>query len=218
MPELSAKEYMKQMNRKQKISYIWEYYKLPIIVALIVIIAIPFTIYEHKSKEINMLSLTLIGNSIDIEKQKELADTLTSQFVQNESTDSRKRAYIDFMPLGLINGQETLSYEYVQKFITYMGAGELDVVIMTEDMFESYASDGVFLSLDYINIPQGKGYEALSATDENGTTYTAGIRLDSKNNIFSSIGYDYQGKVICIISNTGHREKAEMLVQWMVNQ
>lgn len=219
MPELSSKEYMKQMNRKQKISYIWEYYKLPIIAALIVIIAIPVIIHEHKTRNVYELSLTLIGNSIDMEKQDELADTITSQFVQESSSDSRKKASIDFMPLQLVNGEESLSYEYIQKLTTYMGAGQMDVVIMSEDMFESYASDGIFLSLEDIDVPQGKGYEVLSATDEeSGETYAAGIRLGSENSILDDIGYDYQGRVICIILNTSHKEKAKQLVQWIINQ
>ena len=220
MPELKPEEYMEQMNSKQKLSYIWEYYKLPIIAVLIAIVAVSYFIYEQKTKDIYVLDVMLIGDSMEYDKQQELSDTITEQFVREYSSNSREKANVEFVPVTIDNGQRSLSYEYVQKLMACMAAGQLDVMVMDESIYQSYAEQGAFLNLEELGIviPQGKGDEVIEAKDEDGKAYTAGIRFDSGDGILSAVGFDSKDKIICVSVNTNHKETSGKVVQWLINQ
>ena len=107
----------------------------------------------------------------------------------------------------------------MQKFIANISVGELDVVILDKSMLESFVKQDIFLRLD--NISQldlasikNEKLEA-SGSDNNKAVYAINAE-DIK--MFKDMGFDTHNKVIGIISTCKQKDKAILVLKWLLNR
>ena len=106
----------------------------------------------------------------------------------------------------------------MQKFIAKISVSELDVVILDKGMFDSFIKQDIFSRLDNINqldlasIKNGK-LEA-SGSDNNKAVYAVNAE-DIK--IFKDMGFDTKNMVIGIISSCKQKDKAALVIKWLLN-
>lgn len=132
----------KDMNRKEKWGYFWEYYKIHVIVTVIVIIAVTSIIhavvtdkpYAFYGMMIN--AMVLDGSSVeeDFSKYAEIDAGTYDCFIDTTST------------LSLTSSSE---YELAtaQKLIALVQTKELDVVTINSSLFSNYAGNEMFADL-----------------------------------------------------------------------
>ena len=206
------------MSKKKKAEYIWEYYKLHIVGVLLLICIIGSTIHGQITKIDYVFNLTMLGNTVDTTKTNELSTLLTSVVVNDG--DTKKQASVSNMSLGSSNDADpSISSQYMQKFVAQMSVGELDVVILDKDMFESFVKQDMFLRLDNISqldLASIKNEKIkASASDNNKAVYA----IDVENiKLFKDMGFDTTNKVIGIITSTKQKNNSALVLKWLLNK
>lgn len=209
---------LKNMTRKKKAEYIWEYYKLHIIGTLAVICIIISTIHAQITKPDYVFTLTMLGNIVDTNKTTNLETLLTKVVVKDGS--SRKQARVETLPLdGSNNADSQISSQYMQKFSAQISVGELDVVVLNKTMFKTFSKDDIFLRLDNIsglNLASLKGETIKTiGSDKKNAVYA----IDAKDiAVLKNIGFDTKDKVIGIIRSTKQKYNSILVLKWLLSK
>lgn len=207
---------LKGMSKKKKAEYIWEYYKLHIIGTLAVIAIIISLIHGQITKIDYVFNLTLLGNIVDSNKMTSLEKELTSVVVSDG--DPKKQATVGNFSIDSTNGGgDPMAGQYMQKFIAQMSVGELDVVILDKDMYESFVKQDMFLKLDNISeldLASIKS-EKLEASGSDNIKAVYAINASDIKKI-KDIGFDTKNKVIGIIGSCKHIDNATLVLKWLL--
>jgi len=209
---------LKGMSKKKKVEYIWEYYKLHIIGVLVVICIIASLVHGQITKVDYVFNLTMLGNTVDTNKMTDLETQLTKIVVSNG--DKKKAATIGNMSLGGSNSSDpTMSSQYMQKFVAQLSVGELDVVILDKDLFESFAKQNMFLRLDKISGLDMNSIKAEKIEVAGEDKVNAVYAINAKDiKAFKDVGFDTTNKVIGIISTTKQKTNSALVLTWLLNK
>ena len=121
------KEKLKEMSGRQKLEYLWMYYKVwllvPIGIALLVWVGV--TMYRSKTEEVllNVVVADGIGSSYD-EVEQELKDRIQAD--GNNQTGKFN------------NSLSAATYQGEMAFTTLVAAESIDVVVCPEEFYEEY--------------------------------------------------------------------------------
>lgn len=208
---------LKNMCKREKAEYIWEYYKLHLIAALTIVYIVGSSLYIQITKVEYVFNLTLVGSVIDENKKADLQNQLTN--LVGKVGDKKKQAYIDVIPLDSAGNNEPISNQYMQKLITKLSVGELDIVTLDKNIFKSLVKQDAFLRLDNIegldlNSIKNENIE-VSASDTNKAVY--GISAENIK-VFKDMGFDTHNKVIGIVASSKQKDKAVMVFKWLSNK
>ncbi len=175
---------VKDMPLSGKISYIWDYYKLPIIIGIFVIIFIAVFIQDW------------IGNNKPVYLDAVALNTILDyDYDSDMATDLAKYAGIDPKEYRVVidtsmqidlerNTQIGMASE--QKMLALFTAGEIDVMMAPEAVANFYAAEGAFsdvrtiLSDDEIKALTDAGYPLYYTTYE-GQTFPAGFYISNSD-------------------------------------
>ena len=81
--EISIKEKFKALSPKEKYSYIWEYYKMHIIITLLCIVGLASFIHTMMTKKSTYCNITYYNSYIDQNQLYSLRDTLNDILIEN---------------------------------------------------------------------------------------------------------------------------------------
>lgn len=191
----------KNMNRQQKIDYIWTYYKWWIIGAIIVIVSVISVINTVKdnSKPEYLGAIFLNSKNSSNSAQCTLEKEFLAAYGMEEKDYKSGFDYVTYLDDNYGN-QASLAGQV--KLVSLYSAGQLDIVTGNESVMSGPGDPGGYAKLEEI-LPEGmlddlkdKGYEFYyytekvyeegSVPDENGyrpytdgETYLAGIYLDN---------------------------------------
>ena len=207
---------LKVMKRKEKVEYIWDYYKIHIIISLIVLICIVSFIHGQVTKINYEFNLTIIGSRIDQDKIDKFEKALTPIVIKNPS--KRQSAQIEVMPItSLTSGKESSASQYMQKYAAEIGANVIDVVILDKTDFEAFEKQGGFLKLDNmkgIDLTAIKA-EKLEGKPTDGEQGVYGIDLNG-NKVLEDLGVDTKDKILCIQATSKQKENSILAVKWIL--
>ncbi|ERI94422.1 hypothetical protein HMPREF1982_01058 [Clostridiales bacterium oral taxon 876 str. F0540] len=192
---------LKKMNRKEKIEYIWDYYKIHIIATLIAIFALSSFIYSYVTKVEYVFNLTILCNEMDESTRANLEKQITNYVVLKG--EKRKQAVVEVMPITDTSNPSPMTAQYMQKFMAKLAAGEIDLVIFDKSMIETYTKQEALLKLDDIVNDSAKGGYTVSADN---------IK------ILKDAGFNTKDKVVGIMSSSRQKEKAVSVLNWMINR
>lgn len=146
----TKKEQWKQLHSKQKIQYVWDYYKFPIAVCFIFLYIIGYTIYGHFSKNDIILYTALVNVSIGDQVNTQLSDG----FINFIDADSSKNDVQLYTGLYLTNDRGDPNHEYTYasriKIIASIDGEQLDIVLMNKEAFDTFSSNGYLCNLEYL--------------------------------------------------------------------
>jgi hypothetical protein len=206
---------LKNMTNKEKAEYIWDYYKLHIMGVLILIFVVGSFIHGQVIKIDYEFKITLLGSISDEKKIDDFEKQLTSLVVKEG--ERKKEALVDVIPLeGADSG---LSSMYMQKFIAELSGGGLDIVVLDKNLFKTFVEQGVFSRLDNIveldltAVKEGK-IEAVG--DDSERAIFALEASDIKR--LQEAGFNTQNKVIGIVESTKQKDKAVMVLKWILSK
>jgi len=204
---------LKNMSKKKKVEYIWEYYKLHIIGVLAITFMVGSLIYSQVTKVDCVFNLTIIGNMVEGDKRADLEKQLTSVVVKEG--DKKKQALVEFIP----QDGSVMSNQNMQKFIASLSVGEIDVVILDKHIFESLVRQDAFSQLDNItqlDLDSVKNERIkASGIDNNRAIYA----MDAENvKTLKDMGFDTTNKVISIATSCKQKDKAALVIKWMLNR
>ncbi|WP_139905395.1 hypothetical protein [Clostridium thermarum] len=212
--KLAAKELASKLTKKQKAEYIWQYYKLHIIVALFVIICIISLVVGKINEKDNLLNVTVYGAGINIDNFEKLSEKAYEELIDDKhKTD---------MLMSFENSSGATSYMSNQKITVQMAAGELDVLILSKSEFELLASNGAFIDINELSglfseTSEKLNYVLYKVPEADTTEKAYGIDL-SNFAIFDELQYSEKDPVLTVLSNSERKEMAAKFIEWLYNQ
>jgi hypothetical protein len=202
---------LKNMSRKEKIEYIWDYYKLHIIGVVLLVFFIGSFVYGQLTKVEYVSNLTIIGSSANQTKLGELEKKLTALVVKEG--EKRRQAMVEFAPAD----KSGLSYEFTQRFVVRVAAGEIGVVVLDKSLYEDLIKQGMFLKLDNLNelnLSSIKSSKLEGSTGEQGKgIYAVSVE---ENETLKDLGYDTTNKVMGIIPSTKQKSNDIKVFKWLL--
>jgi hypothetical protein len=130
---------LKTMSTKERIEYIWEYYKLPIILTLFSILFIGYLASSFFSEEESFLNIMVVDRG-----QSEEFNSLIAK-LNEETTDQKFR--VDY----IIHSSENLgseSYAQVQKMFANIATGSVDMMIVDQEFFDELMEQQAFTPIN----------------------------------------------------------------------
>lgn len=216
MEQLHVKEKVKNMTTKQKIGYYVYYYKFhALIVVVIAAIVISSIVSAYQSKK-PVLNVTLMGSYVNYDKKDQVSDKVNKALV-TASERKKKEILINFLSKS-DKQDEQMDAIMVQKIAAEVDSKSLDILVLDNEHFNSYAKQGMFKKLTSIS-----KFKNLDIKDSDLVKYqdaktnkeeVYGINADSIPGI-KATGFDTNGKVLCIISNSKNVSTALRFIDFM---
>lgn len=144
----TEKEKWNNLNIKGKIQYIFDYYKLPIIVILIVLYIIGYSVHRYTSHKDIILHTALIN----IAPSEELTLQLSDEFMKYADTDSSVCTFQLHTGWYLTDDPSSEYLEYTaatrMKILASIDNEQLDVVLMNQEAFDAFSQNGYLYNLE----------------------------------------------------------------------
>ena len=156
----NTKKIFRTGTKKQKLEYIWDYYKWHILVTVLVLCFIRQTLYTNTTAKTYVLQGVFLNNTADSDDIYELEN----DFLQKFPIDSSKEAvFFDsslfYIPSGN-NEVAVSSYETIQVLMARMSAGDVDFMLGDTSTLIEFAYNQYFYDLsDVLSDEQYKKYE-----------------------------------------------------------
>lgn len=210
MDEKKPKEIIREELRKlseltwgQRLGYIWDYYK-PLMAAVLVVIflvCMGVTMYRNSQIE-HLLNVYLINsNYLEID-----TDAMTAEFAdQIGGLKAKQEILID--PTLQLSAESQSQYDVANqvKSVALLSAGDMDVVLMDEEVFENYQKQGYLMNLEeilteeqmevwkelkvYREVPSEEETDLFAGLDSE-TEADAAVQTDSETEMNSAVQTD----------------------------
>lgn len=183
-PEASGKEEqkwsVKDVHGAAKIGYIWEYYKLPIVIGCIFLYIASYMLHGYLTHKDTVLSAALVNVTNVISSEE-----LSTDFLNYLDTDVRKNEVVLYEGLYLTDDETSPDYGYVYASntkITASIAGQLlDVVLMDRKAFDILAQRGYLCNIEEFLVQKDPDlYEELRSDLVSNTVILEDNALDAQ--------------------------------------
>ncbi|MCM1283635.1 MAG: hypothetical protein NC180_07650 [Muribaculaceae bacterium] len=214
--ERTERQKLSEMNRKQKLDYIFEYYGLTIAAVVLLVFAASFLLVHfltNKETAFSVVAVNATEHSATVaNEESHYASLLSSCGIDPESVRVNISSDIGVSP----DPNDSASEGNVQTIQTWFMAGAVDAFFADEDFFYSLAEFDYFSDLsDYL--PE----EVLSAQEDNivyaksvetEAVYPAGVRLSADNAWLADSGWYADGAVLGIAEGAAHKDVAAAFI------
>lgn len=206
----------KEMTPAQKRSYLWDYWRIPALVVIVVAVFLISLIHSMVTAEEMMLSVTMVDSG---------DDTSFTAYVEQYADENgipRDQLVIGDIVVGSSATGGGASSQAGMAFYVRLQGGSEDVVIMPEEVFLEYGSGGYFLDLtDVVPLEwQEKLIQAEQRYDEMEETQpepvACGIYMRDIPGM-PDTPY-YENAVIAISYNPDHPETAEAFLNSLLKK
>lgn len=208
--EISLKETSKSLSGKNKIEFIYDYYKLPIIGTLLAIIVITYMTYSFITKQNIYCNITYYGSTINTDNFNKLKDTLNENILGN---DKKSTIFTDSL-LITANSNYGDDPATTQTFAVKLAANEIDILLVEKNNFQYFAANNMLLdlnSLDGFNSLNISKEDLVTAKDQSENSNLYGIKVDNLN-LLKNCGIDNENTILSIaISSNRHEEVIKVL-------
>lgn len=185
----SSIECLKHLHGRKKIQYIWDYYKLPIVVFLIFLYIVSYTLYGHFSKKEPLLYTGLVN----ISAGEQLSGELNRGFIDSLDVNASRTDLKLYTGLHLTADPHNPNYEYTYasriKIIASVDDEQLDILLMNREAFDAFSQSGYLSNME--ELLQDTDPEALSGLKEYLVTNTV-ILEDNADDMELDSSLSYQ--------------------------
>ncbi len=201
------------LNRKQKIEYIWDYYKLHIIAGCVGLIVLIYTlnafIFNPPPKSI--FNVAIMGNQVDMTKTEDLSKELEHVLLGEDVKSSVVTVEAYFMDAENANPNMVMASS--AKFMANLQENMIDIFIIDENQFKELNKAGIYMELDKVLDQKTLEQYEDSLVRINNKIY--GIDISS-NPALSKLIFGEEKNIISIYVNTQHLEDSLKIYQWFL--
>lgn len=202
------KNYIKGMSTKQKIEYIYEYYKIQIIAVILVVFFIGYFIHLQVTRVDEIFNITFMGY-FDDTKKTDLQDEITK--LLGKAPGGKSQATVNFLPMVNINGDNSA---IEQKLYVETATNQLDLLVMDKAYFDRYSKLNMFNRLDII--PQLDAMREKSKSLNRDVPYGK-YGWNIKNNpIIKAIRLNNDDEIIGIVTSSKRTAQSEKVLEWIL--
>ncbi len=222
-----AKVDWKNLSGKKKAEYIWDYYKIHILVGILVLSLGVYSVVKivtHRDPLMSVIMLNCEKQSLDSQSVFEPFLTQWGYEVYPQAVKCHNN--FTFREEG---GSDTAVFEsnlmeyaqLKQAYFALLYTKEYDIVMGNGPVFNETADGGAFADLREILSEESlETYaEYLIYTDEEGTVekYPCGIQLNGDNNWLAENGL-YQSCSVGVLKNAPNSEISARMIQYLLNE
>lgn len=212
------KKKLKEMTFKKKCEYIWEYYKVHIIVTLIFILfssSLGYSIYQNVKYD-DILTSAIINNSMSDENRNYISNGFAEYYELDK--ESETLLFDDTFHIDLDTPNES-TYASTQKFAAMVAAKSMDTTIADISFFENYADEGTFYDLSTL-LPEDLYAELENylyyTKDEEGKEKPFGLNLSSSH-LVKGAGLYINPPILSVVINSKHPDVAIEFIKYAFN-
>ena len=144
------------MGPREKAGYIFDYYKLPILLALVALVILSATVHRLLTRKETALYLGLVNVAVG----DRLEEQLTTGYLENLGLREKKHQVYVYSALYLSDDPAAENHEYAYasrlKVLAAVNAKQLDVVLMNREGYDLLSQSGYLLDLTGL-LPEGAG-------------------------------------------------------------
>ncbi|NYE06531.1 hypothetical protein F4694_003311 [Bacillus niacini] len=188
----NIKAILAPMSPKERIAYIWDYYKFHIIGTIVAIILLLSLISSIGEKKEVVLNMTIIGQGVNPEGVVQLQEQLTNKLVQDKGDEEVSVQHLTYNKTSM----DEASRAGIQKMSAEISLGAIDVMIVEKELFEEISSQNALLALN-----EFKGANKLLPSDEK----VYGIST-SDIQLLAPLALD-ENEMLCVPSTTKNLKK-----------
>lgn len=141
---------LKDVHGREKIGYIWEYYKLPIVAAGIFLYVAGYMIYGSATHKDTILYTALVNVSAG----EAFAEELSIGFLDYTGADAGKEEVGLYKELYLVEEPEAMNHEYAYasntKIVAAIAGNTMDVVLMDQRAFDIFSNRGYLCNMEQL--------------------------------------------------------------------
>ena len=137
---------LKEMDSRQKLQYIWDYYKAPLIIALLVIYALAAFIHNRLTYKPTVFNLVLIDSSVTDLINESLLDGYAEYNKNFNPGKEQLSLRADYNTADLDQG----FYSNRQKLMMEYGSGTIDATLAPKAAIEELAPNQAFADLSAV--------------------------------------------------------------------
>lgn len=143
----ARRDAFREMRAADKADYIYTYYKLPIVLALIALWLVCSTVYRQITKK----EVVLYSAHINVSVGDDLERQLDAEFISATGADPRKAEVYLYRGLYLSDNASTENHQYGYasrlKLLAAIEAKQLDVVLMNQEAYDILSQNEYLLDL-----------------------------------------------------------------------
>ncbi|SHO54067.1 hypothetical protein [Anaerocolumna xylanovorans] len=215
--EKSEKQKLKEMNFKEKVSYLKDYYLTKTLIGLVALGLAAYFIYTVVTpKPETLLDAAIVNYAFSDGAIDKVHEDLNKLLVK----DPKKENIMVDASFYLGDGSNPSEFTIgsMQKLQTFMSTGEIDVIIAPESVFQTYATADFLSKLTDV-LPT----ELLttlsdsifnSATDNNAVSGAYGIYLDNTA-LFKDLSIASDRPVLGILVNSKHQDNGVAFIKYL---
>lgn len=191
MNEKTVKENLSSMTFKEKLDYLLYYYKVHVIVFILIIAAIGSFIYTEATKKSIYLDISYLGGYISEETSQNIQSSIEDILIPGD-----EKNIVQINSFGLENGGD------ITKVQASIAAHEIDIAIMNKENFEKYYQAELFLDLNSIS-----DFSSLDISDDSLVKRDNGVYGIKVSNLDIFNKLDAGDNILVVISNTENIDK-----------
>ena len=142
------RETFKALHGRQKLQYVWDYYKLPLAVLCIFLYVIGYILDGPLTHKETLLCTALVNVSAG----EALTEQLNTGFLDFTGANRQKEQLELYTGLYLTDDENSPYHEYTyasrMKILASINNKELDVVLMNKEAFDSFSQNGYLCNLE----------------------------------------------------------------------
>lgn len=172
----ARKAAFRAMRPAEKLDYVFTYYKWPILLALLVLLALGSVLRRELTRKDPVLYLAFANVAVGAETEEKL----TAGFLGAAGIDPKRREVYLYRGLYLSENADTLNHEYAyasrMKLMGAVTSGKLDLILMNREAYDLLSRGGYLLELSSL-LPESAQScltENTVVLSDNGIEYTLG--------------------------------------------
>lgn len=133
---------------KEKLTYLWSYYRTHVIVGIFAVLLIGFLVVDWINRPVTYFHLTVLAPEEEILTEEEEELSIQLQEIINPA-GANESVYATFTPHG----------QMAERFVAQITAAEYDVILMDEVGYEEYSQFGTMEEFRIAELEEADHYE-----------------------------------------------------------
>lgn len=210
---------LKEMSFQDKLWYIWEYYKIHMLIGCIILFFfyILGSIFYQKSFTTRLFYVVMNDPYASFSDYEGMSDGFKARmgYGNKERVDADTSLHISFG-----NSTSELDYASLAKITAIVASQDLDLMITNRDAVEHYAANDGLLDLEEVlpaDLWELVKEDVYEAQDSSGAVFSAAVNLEHSN-FRQKSGTQMEEPCFCLISNSKRIDTAIEFLRYLYEE
>lgn len=213
---MEAKVELKELPPKKRVAYIWEYYKVWILIGLFAIYSIISGIYQYATAKEPLFQMIMLNGSISLDERIFAEDYLTDAGYSIDDYEIK----VSTMTMHFNEFSYADDYNTMQSFVARITSGDIDLISAPKDLFDPYGKEGYLMDLTKVfsedELLKYKPYLVYTTDDLTNTTYPCAFDF-SQNEWVKKHAYYTDSCHYGIIYDCSNIEQVKQFLTYILN-